>query len=492
MHEKGPHLKEPLSVSSAVFTVLKAMIGTGILALPKVCGSVGLALAVPGLLFIALLNLLGTWRLAECIHILSDDDSPSSESDNEVSDGASDSSVSRVEQEDDCGLGPVATIARETLGTWAIVVSALCGLGNQFGAGIAYFLVIVETLHSSLLPKFGVHVSVSLVRVVIGVICMQLGLIKQLNSLAWMSVVALVSYCYVAIALGRWSSAQFSSGAAPEDNLWTPIHWENVGTYFGASIFAFEGVFLAQHVYADMQLKTSQKGRPFLKVLLVSYPICFIAYLYVGMLGYMAYGSEVCPIIYLNFPSTSIDTTIIQGVLIIVLFVSFALQMFPVFVFLDSQFCGTNMHKAAEVEDDGSDSEVEVVARGTMIKGRKRKKVGDFLMRYATVAMTCTVAVLVPNIEEVMGYVGSFALSTIGFILPALFHIAASKKMRRPISLKGWITDIVLIISGATAFILGLIKLASQIFEAASPSGAEAAPSAANATLAPAPATCTR
>lgn len=455
------HQKAPLGVTAAVFTVLKAMIGTGVLALAFETKSVGLAFATPALVVTALLNLLGTWRLAECIGILShveDDDSEGKSSEN------SESQV--FEKEDDYGLGPVATISRQTLGIGAVWVSAACGLANQVGAAVSYYGVVVETIASKIAPRFNLEWNIESVRIAVCSVCCALALIKQMNSLAFLSMIALLSYCFVAACLGWYSIGRFRDGLAPEPNLWTPIHLENVGSFYGASIFAFEGIFLAQHVYADMQL--GAHGRPFRKVLIISYSVCTVSFLFMAILGCEAYGSSISHIIFENFPEDSAAVMIIEVILVLVLFVSFALQMFPIFVFLDSRVYGVNLHKVVDVTDSQSESDSEGKLQNTnsggAFKCRGRKKVGGIALRFATVITVCAIGVGVPRIEDVMGYVGCFALSTIGFILPALFHIVACKQTGRKITLRGWITDISLLVAGLLAIGLGVHKVMKKVF----------------------------
>merc|ERR1719487_1569695 len=64
-----------------------------------------------------------------------------------------------------------------------------------------------------------------------------------------------------------------------------------------------------------------------------AYFACFVLMTAVGAFGYMAYGSSLQDVFYLNFPSWARD---ISGViLIVVLLQSFMLQAFPIYTWLE-------------------------------------------------------------------------------------------------------------------------------------------------------------
>mmetsp|Transcript_127134 Transcript_127134/g.230965 ORF Transcript_127134/g.230965 Transcript_127134/m.230965 type:complete len:418 (+) Transcript_127134:58-1311(+) len=407
---------EALSPTRAVITILKAMIGAGVLALPYGCSLVHLGLALPGMAIVAILNAMGIWRLVECsIHL-----SASSDEGGKLA--------------NDWGLGPAAAVSSTVFGRAGLVVACTSVLSAQIGCCICY----VDVLTRTVAPYLEGILAPMMQKVVLFVLFCMLSLLRELRDLAWLSAVALAVYAYVVFALVKWGVSELSDG--PEGTFW-PVRWQGFGTWFGQAIFAFEGINVAQYVYRDMQ--AADPG-PFLRVLTVSYVICWVLYSFVGGFGYWVYGANVKQVIYLSFPEGSLDVVTVEAVLCIVLLLTFAIQMYPVFHFVEATCLGP-----MSTNDDGPEKQQAASCKFWASAA---------VLRWITVLLVFLGALLVPDVAKIMDLCGALSFGTIGFVLPALLHLKVASSQLSALDVA---VDLVLLISGLIAIILALLPNSS-------------------------------
>lgn len=407
---------QALSPTRAVITILKAMIGAGVLALPYGCSLVHLGLALPGMAVVAILNAIGIWRLVECsIHL-----SVSSDEGGALA--------------NDWGLGPAAGVSSSVLGRAGLLLACCSVLSAQIGCGICYVDVLIRTLE----PYLEGILAPMMQKVGIFVLLCAISLLRELRDLAWLSAVALAVYAYVVFALVKWGVRELSDG--PGGTFW-PVRWQGFGTWFGQAIFAFEGINVAQYVYRDMQ--ASDPG-PFLRVLTVSYVICWMLYSFVGGFGYWVYGATVQQVIYLSFPEGSPDVVTVEVVLCIVLFLTFAIQMYPVFHFVEATCLGS-----VNTDDDAADKQ--------QAPGCKHLA-SAAILRWITVLLVFVGAMLVPDVAKIMDLVGAFSFGIIGFVLPAVLHLKVASSQLSALDIA---VDLALFFSGLIAIILALLPTSS-------------------------------
>lgn len=388
------------------------MIGAGVLALPYATSRVRLGLALPGMAVVAVLNALGIWRLVECsIHLSAANDE-------------------RAKPANDWGLGPAAAVSSAVFGRVGLLLASWAVLSAQIGCGICYIDVIVRTMEPYLEGVLTPLMQKASLLLLLCLLC----LLRELRDLAWLSAIALAVYVYVAFALAKWGARELSDG--PQGDF-LPVGWEHFGVWFGQSIFAFEGINVAQYVYHDMQV---EDPGPFLRVLGVSYVICWIAYSFVGGFGYWCYGDAVKQVIYLNFPESSPDVVAVEVILCAVLVFSFAVQMYPVFHFVEATCLG-----ASTGDQD---------AEGSQKASSWKHIVASVVVRWSAVLFIFIAAMIVPDVAKIMDLVGSLSFGVIGFVLPALLHLKVASSQLTALAV---FLDAVLFLAGAVAIVLGLL-----------------------------------
>jgi len=419
---------KPLPRALAIVTILKCSLGTGILGLPYVSGLVRLGIAAPLILVFGATVVLGIWRLIECRTMLL----------KQVS--LEKGGKAELEAADKMGLGPLAIVASRTFGKMGVFAVGVLICTCQLGIGVAYTCVLVQTLAEDAilgrhLPTWSLHLGVCVV------LCL-LSLMRQLKSLAWLSGAALTIYFYMLVALIYFGSLELADGRAMElsSEQWGPPRWDHFGLFFGNVMFALCAIVLALYVYEDMQLEDPKK---FIPVLACSIGSSSMLYVFVGIFGYLSYGDSIKSVFYLSFPAGHPAVTVGEIALIIVITLTYALQMYPVMTVLES---ATSHFAARSKGHDAAETSQEEQEKS----GFSTAHVGVRLM---AVLLTQVVAYAVPSFACVTGYSGCFAVAMLSFILPPLCH---AKIHQYSLPLKHWIINIYLLVTGLAALFFGM------------------------------------
>ncbi|KAK8673363.1 hypothetical protein V6N13_111705 [Hibiscus sabdariffa] len=190
----------------------------------------------------------------------------------------------------------------------------------------------------------------------------------------------------------------------------------------GVAVYSFEGVGMI----LPLELEAKYKDK-FGKVLALC--MAFIALLYgaFGLLGYMAFGEGTKDIVTTNL-GAGLMSTLVQLGLCINLFITFPLMMNPVYEVVERRLCGSRY---------------------------------CLWLRWGMVVGVSLVALLVPNFADFLSLVGSSVCCTLGFVLPALFHLMVFKDEL------GWevlLLDGVIVVIGAIMGISGTWSSLMEIF----------------------------
>ncbi|CAE7836219.1 slc36a4 [Symbiodinium sp. CCMP2592] len=323
-----------------------------------------------------------------------------------------------------------------------VVLAAFGIIVSQLGFCVAYVDIIITTLlEPNLLAD---KIPESVLRVGLAVVLCLLSSLRKLDSLAKISVLALAVYAYLLVVLPiRWGTEELTSGRAPSlRGVWGKFEPSNLGLWLGTSIFAQEAVVVSQCVYQDMRLRDHRAFRP---ILVSSFVICSVASTALAAFGCMCYGDSVKQVFYLNFPASSLDVTIAETILCLVLLPTFVIQLYPVARCFDELLTCAGY---VSLSSDDSDETLE-----DSEEGRGQSCLVKVLARWLLVIISCVVAAVVPDLACISGYSGSFAMSVIGFFLPPLCHL---KLHHFRVSTLDWILNVGLLAVGVTALVLGV------------------------------------
>eukprot|EP00448_Togula_jolla_P042152 CAMPEP_0170569200 /NCGR_PEP_ID=MMETSP0224-20130122/404_1 /TAXON_ID=285029 /ORGANISM="Togula jolla, Strain CCCM 725" /LENGTH=395 /DNA_ID=CAMNT_0010891303 /DNA_START=84 /DNA_END=1268 /DNA_ORIENTATION=- len=305
-------VKDGLSNFNSTCTILKGLIGVGVLTLPYATKQVGWLVSVVGLGFVAWLQVIGLEFAVKGKAIL---------------DGLVPSEVQNLESDSDKegkehpfnDMSFYDEVVRRAYG-W--VGQRLCEafiVIGQFGTAVAYVNVITETICTYQGESIRPFVLMALAALLTG-----LSSIRSLKGISVLSKTGLLIYLFVFGSL-LWSSARaYQHGTWMDSATWAKSD-PNIGLWFGASCFAL-GVFgVAIVVHDDMA-----EPADFLKVVRWSFFYCWAFYASFAFLGYMCFGDQLKEVVYLNFPDS-----IARGgsaiAVCAVLIVTYIVQLLPVY-----------------------------------------------------------------------------------------------------------------------------------------------------------------
>ncbi|CAE7437287.1 AVT3B [Symbiodinium natans] len=302
---------EPLSPFLATVAVMtrsrtgKAIIGLCCLTLPAAFAEVGLTLALVGIVLVCVALGTGTYRVAQCyVQIRHSKDKVALH-----------------------GLGPLGDISEEVFGLTGVRCCYVAILASQFGIAVAYVDVIVPTVMKLMgLSKLAVQLWM------FG-LSGAMSFIKELQGLAWLSIVALSAFMYIAFALLHFGIVEIRAGRDSFEDSWLPLRFAGLGAFLGPTISAFEGVVVAQYAFADMRV---EDPTPFRRVVVVSHAFALVLFAFIGCFGLGVYGGDVSELIYESFPAHSIDVQLCKVTVCIVQMINFQVQMYPIFTMGDT------------------------------------------------------------------------------------------------------------------------------------------------------------
>ncbi|KAM3968329.1 proton-coupled amino acid transporter-like protein acs [Aphomia sociella] len=207
--------------------------------------------------------------------------------------------------------------------------------------------------------------------------------------------------------------------------------------FFSTVIFAMEGIGVVMPVENEMAKPQKFLGCP--GVLNVSMVIVITLYGIFGFFGYLQFGDDVKGSITLNLPQDSIVAQTATLLMAIVIFLSFTLQFYV---------------------------PMEMITR--LLKKRQSNSYENIIqvaIRITIVSITVAIAAAFPNLELVISFVGAVFFSTLGLLIPAVvdtvYHWDKGLGKFNYILWKNVIIGVIAIIalvSGAYVSILGMIE----------------------------------
>ncbi|KAL4711655.1 hypothetical protein ACJJTC_011363 [Scirpophaga incertulas] len=371
-----PANHRPLSSSTSSFGalahLLKASLGSGVLAMPLAFKNAGLLVGSFGTVVVGFI-------CAHVIHVLVKTSQQLCVDLKKPALGYADT-CDLVFQNGPKPVRKFAPFARE-LADWALALTHL-------GACCVYVVVIAESFKqiSDVYggPVWSVKIYCALTLVILVPLC-QITKLKYLVPFsAFANVVWLVSIC-ISIYYCLRDPPNIS-----ERNLATSI--TGIPTFISTSLFAMEGIGVVMPIENEMSQPSQFLGCP--GVLSVAMTAVVLLYGFVGFTGYLSYGETVRGSLTLNLPQDEILAQIAKVLVASVMIFSFALVYYV---------------------------PVDVVWRRIQDKVPVSfHTAGVALLRLAGVLMTVGIATAVPRLELFMELVGAVCLSIMGLLLPAV------------------------------------------------------------------------
>uniref|UniRef100_A0AAY4EN27 Amino acid transporter transmembrane domain-containing protein n=1 Tax=Denticeps clupeoides TaxID=299321 RepID=A0AAY4EN27_9TELE len=248
---------------------------------------------------------------------------------------------------------------------------------------------------------------------------------RNLRYLAPFSVIANVVMCVSLVLIYYYSAS----------NIPYPIDLPSVGRakdyplFFGTAIFAFEGIGVVLPLENKMQ-----KPQEFSKLLYLGMFIVTLLYISLGTIGYLCFGPHIGGSITLNLP----DCWTYQVVKLLYsfgIYITYALQFYV-------------------------PAEILIPHAVARVSGRWELVV-DLGVRVALVALTCALAILIPELDLVISLVGSVSSSALALIFPPILQILTFHNEGLP----WWVVlkNVVISLVGLTGFVAGTYVSINEI-----------------------------
>ncbi|XP_021192723.2 proton-coupled amino acid transporter-like protein pathetic isoform X1 [Helicoverpa armigera] len=260
---------------------------------------------------------------------------------------------------------------------------------DLFGACCVYQIIIAKTIQQLTLSGQD-STSISYLRLFIIALLVPILLLCMITTLKYLAPFSLVADFFI-VACVIATIAYSLKIAPPIDEV---PGWKNAMGFFefsGVVVFSMEGVGVALPIENNMK-----EPKRFIVVLCAGMSVVVTFVLLVGFFGYWGFGEKCISPVTLNFPS-EIFPTILKVLIALMIFVTFALNYWAPFNLV--------WYYLAKRHDSSKHWIWERVYRAVFI------------------IIITIISVIFPNIGNLMGLLGAFCLSNMGFIFPALIDL---------------------------------------------------------------------
>ncbi|CAH6719504.1 vacuolar amino acid transporter 4 [[Candida] jaroonii] len=362
--------KPPPSNIKTYFLVFKALVGSGILFLPKAFESGGL------LFSIVTLNIFGILTYI-CYLLL-------------------------IHAKNHFGLSSFGELGFKTYGNPLRILILISILISQIGFVSTYILFTTSNLTNLF--------KISQLHLVIGqfVLLIPLILIRKISKLGFISLLSSICIITGLVIIFVYSINDLAvDGMGPNIVQFNSSSWSML---VGIAVTSFEGIGLILPIESAMHNPSE-----FPKVLGISMILITGLFLAIGSLGYITYGDEIESIILLNLPYNQIPVQMILVLYSLAVFLTAPLQLFPAIkIFENIVFNSSMFFKNGKLYNSGKYS--------SRIKWLKN------LFRVFILSSICTLAYLnFDRIDKFVSFNGCFACVPLVYIYPPLIHFKTTK-----------------------------------------------------------------
>jgi len=350
------------SAKKAFFMLLKAFVGTGVLFLPQAFKNGGMGFSIGILMFLGYLNLY-------CMNLL-------------------------VEASIAMGGLSFGDLAHQLFvsGFRKLVLGSIAI--SQMGFSCAYYIFVATNLRYLTLLASGCRWDFPqwFFMAIQVLVYVPLSLVRKIKSFSVTSLIADVFILFGLAYILSFDIFKISSRGIAKDLLW--INLESFPLLIGTAMFAFEGICLILPIAGSMK-----KPEEFSSVIKWCMFTIVVVLIVIGSMGYLAFGSDVSTVIFLDLPQGSFPNGL-QFLYVIAIILSFPLCVYP----------------AIRITEQG-------------IFGHKNGKSSYLVKWQKNIFRTLLVSFLgvvswagSDSLDKVVSLVGCLACIPLSFIYPAMFH----------------------------------------------------------------------
>ncbi|XP_014242308.1 proton-coupled amino acid transporter-like protein pathetic [Cimex lectularius] len=373
---KERKVEHPTTDCDTLTHLLKASLGTGILAMPYAFKNAGMSLAIILTVVVAIICTHCAYILVKCAHELYRRTRVTAMSFPDVGEVA-------------FANGPAwgrrySKLARMTI---------IAGLFTAYFGTCSVYTVIISENFRQVYDNYAtepINQRLCIISLLIPLI-----LLTYIPNLKYLAPVSMVANLFMAVGLGITFYYLVVPGTlgSPWD-LPQVGDWKNLPQFFSITIFAMEAIGVVMPLENNM--KTPQHFIGICGVLNRGMGGVTMVYILLGFLGYLKYPDDVDASITLSLPNEEIPAQAVKILVALAVFCTYGLQYFV---------C------------------LEIVWDAVKDKSKMNKTVYEYLVRTILTTTTVLLAVAVPTIGPFLGLLGAFCFSLLGLLIPAVIEI---------------------------------------------------------------------
>lgn len=300
-----------------------------------------------------------------------------------------------------------------------------------FGCAISYLVLIGDLMPTIILSVPGVDESNIRAFWIIasGLVCVPLSFLKNLDSLKYTSIIGLMAIAYMVLLIIGHLFAGDIPASERGDVAWVPLSFTGVFSTFSIIVFAFTGhqnMFSIINEAADRSLSAMST---LANLTIGCAAVLFIA---VGLAGYLTFGDAVLGNVILLYHSAW-STTFGRISIIFMMLCSFPLMLHParisvnnIYYWLKLNWFGSHSPEADQQPLDSSFLLPENIEANQNTKVKAAVVVPFPTKTFYTITVFLlvtgyTLAVSIESFALVLAIVGATGSTAISFILPGLF-----------------------------------------------------------------------
>ncbi|XP_058829880.1 proton-coupled amino acid transporter-like protein pathetic [Topomyia yanbarensis] len=367
-------LEHPTTDGETLTHLLKASLGTGILAMPIAFSYAGLVGGIIATILTALICTHCAYVLVKCAHTLYHRNKTTSMT-----------------------FAEIAQTALENGPQWGRRWSKFIPQCITYGLFVTYFgtcavyTVIIATNFQQVIEHYlGSEVNL---RLMIALLLVPLILLSWIPNLKYLAPVSMIANVFMCVGLGiTFYYLVTDMPPLAERPLFVSLmSWPS---FFAIVIFAMEAIGVVMPL--ENQMKTPQNFIGICGVLNQGMGGVTLIYILLGFLGYVRYGDQALGSITLNLPVEELPAQAVKILIALAVYCTFGLQFY---VCLDIAWIG--------IRD----------------RFKKRPTLVNYTMRTILVTAAVLLAVAVPTIGPFIGLIGAFCFSILGLLIPILIEM---------------------------------------------------------------------
>ncbi|VVC86204.1 proton-coupled amino acid transporter-like protein pathetic [Leptidea sinapis] len=376
-------VENPTSNMDTLTHLLKASLGTGILAMPKAFKCAGL---VSGIFFTILVAVVCThcaYVLIKCAHVLYKKTKKCTMSFPEVAEASLEN-------------GP--QWGRRWANTFRIFILVSLFM-TYFGTCSVYTVLIAKNILQVVQHYLPESNSIE-IRIVILILLPPIIFMVWIRNLKYLAPVSMIANLFMGLGLGItiFFLVTANLDLSKVSMIKPPREWPE---FFSLTIFAMEAIGVVMPLENSMKTPRSMLG--FCGVLNRGMSGVTLVYILLGFFGYLGFGEAVEDSITLNLKPRPGDPMVYE-ILAQIVKISIAIAVYCTFG-LQFFVC------------------VEIMWNGIKDKFTKRPDLADYVTRTILATACVMLAVAVPTIGPFMGVIGAFCFSILGLIAPAFIEV---------------------------------------------------------------------